>query len=114
MGSPAEQIRQDLEADRRRLQQNAGEAAALIQAELRAALGTPYPPASRPGQIPHLRSGALQASAYATAASAPGRITITVGATAPHAEAVSRLRPFIEPTMERIGSAVEETLFKGL
>lgn len=47
--------------------QRAHVAAAVLEHNVKTRLGTPYPPASRPGQPPHRRTGALQRSVHATA-----------------------------------------------
>jgi hypothetical protein len=108
-------IHQDLADNDRRVRDNAQKAAALAQTALREALGVQGPPASRPGQIPHRRSGELQRSAYARVArSGPEGATVEIGATAPHAARVAVTRPFIEPTMARIRPAFEAELFRDL
>ena len=97
------------------MRRNAEEAAGLIQEELRSALDVPYPPASRPGSIPHRRSGRLRAGAYAsTMQGAPGHVVIVVGDDAPHAEHVEKTRPFIEPTLDRLDPQIQEALFRGI
>ena len=47
--------------------QRAQVAATVLERNVKSRLGTPYPPASRPGQPPHRRSGALQRGVQATA-----------------------------------------------
>jgi hypothetical protein len=42
-----------------RLQENLEEAARVISDQIESSITTPYPPASTPGQSPHLRTGRL-------------------------------------------------------
>jgi hypothetical protein len=115
MGQLSEIIARDLEDNDRRIRANADRAAALAQGALQKALGVQGPPASRPGQIPHRQTGALQRSAYAWVVPAgPDETVIEVGATAPHAAAVAATRPFIEPVMEQIRGEFEAILFRDL
>jgi hypothetical protein len=82
---------------------------------LREALGVQGPPASRPGEIPRRRTGALQRSAYARVVrSGAGETVIEVGDTAPHAAVVSRRRPFVGPVVDRIRPGVQAILFRDL
>lgn len=114
----SEIIRQDLDANDARVRRNAIEAAAFAQKSLRSALGTPYPPASRPGQVPHRRTGTLHRSAYARLVAdrsgGEGQVAIEVGATATHAAPLSRTRPFVPLVMQQIRPEFEAILLRDL
>lgn len=97
---------------RRQLERNAVAGAALIDRELKATLGRQGSRGvhSSPGQPPFRQSGEHQASAFARAEG----LTIVCGAAAPHARHVARLRPFIDPTLDRIRAQLDATLTRDL
>jgi hypothetical protein len=70
---------------------NGKEAAAFVQARLKDRLNTPYPPASRPGEFPHRRSGRLQREAYAVSGVVGSSVVITVAMPTPYAEPLHRM-----------------------
>jgi hypothetical protein len=64
------------------------DAGETLVAEIRQEIGTPYPPASKPGTPPHLRTGELRDKMDSQVVSnvSGGRITLTVENTAKHAQ----------------------------
>ena len=60
-------------------------AAAAVEKQVHDRLGTPYPPASRPGEPPARRTGALQRSIKGTVSSIARRLRVTVSVAAPYA-----------------------------
>lgn len=114
MASLADQVRADLARFRAQAERNLQDAAELLDEGLKETLGTPYPPASRPGAAPRRRTGDLQRLSIAKAN--PGSGTITLSNSAEHAkylrDGTSRMapRPWEEITLDRLGSQVEEIL----
>jgi hypothetical protein len=76
-------------------------AAAAGERQVKARIADPFPPASRPGQPPKRRTGALQRSVLGTVRLLTRRIRVTLSAAAPHAiylqRGTSRMarRPFL-------------------
>jgi hypothetical protein len=68
------------------LQGRAQRAVNIIVGDTQRRISTPYPPASLPGQPPHLRSGRLFRSVSGDVRSTKSTITATVRATAPYAD----------------------------
>lgn len=99
-------IPQRMAGRRRQIAANLHAIAKLIQDETRRELDVAYPPASRPGESPHRRTGNLQRKQYAHADIRTQ--TIEVGNTAPYAQdliesgrawqrkVIDRLRPQID------------------
>jgi hypothetical protein len=76
------------------------EAGRQIVAEVRASMPFAEGP-SRVGEPPHSHTGRLAASTNAYAAMDGDRPTLVLEAFAPYAGYVARLRPFLEPVLER-------------
>lgn len=96
-------------------------AAEFLVGQIRKALNQPYPPASRPGQPPHKRTGILASSIAYEIHRAGDRITATVGSHVAYArrlelgfvgtDAAGRNynqapRPFIRPTTKANAAAI--------
>jgi HK97 gp10 family phage protein len=76
---------------------------------IRDSLSQPYPPASKPGEIPHRRSGRLMAAVTATVEEQGDQIRVKWGNTAPYSgfleSGTGRMaaRPFIRPASAHLG-----------
>jgi hypothetical protein len=95
----------EIEAEFRRGLEDAG---AREAEAVRESLGTPYPPASKPGEPPHLRTGRLRAS-VGSEVSGGGQdegLTLTISATAPYAKQLEPVRPFLQPALERLAGGL--------
>lgn len=65
-------------------------AAPALEAQVKARLGTPFPPASAPGQPPHRRTGALQRGVHATARLLNNRVRVSLTVLASYARFLQR------------------------
>jgi hypothetical protein len=101
-----------------------------LRDQVRADVSTPFPPASSPGEPPHLRSGDYQASVVSVvAASVSGKsITGRVGSDSPYARrlefgfvGVDSLgrnynqapRPHLRPALERMKRRIGKVIAQG-
>ena len=103
------------ESLRTRLQGNLVAAANVWNAEAERVLGTPYPPASRPGQPPRKRTGKLMRQTRAVAAASSLTIqiiTTAVGKWLDGGTARIRPRPFINLITRRAAPAMRRALHR--
>lgn len=88
-------------------------AATEITQQIKARVGTPYPPASRPGQPPHRRTGRLQRSVGGNTILSGNRLIVTHFATAFHAPFMQlgtrhiRPRPFLFYTQAQLARLMQ-------
>lgn len=98
---------------KRRLAENAREAAELIHRELQATLGVSAPGPSRPGDPPHKHAGRVQASVSCVYDDASRAIVIRQGRVAgylDHGTSKMPARPWREPTLARVRPKIAEIL----
>jgi len=102
----------DLEKE---LQKNMEQAADYLAQKTQEAIATPYPPASSPGNPPHLRSGDLQRSvhpvlmpnSFKVVADMPYALMLEFGTSKMAA------RPFLRPTFEKEKDTVTKIMTEG-
>lgn len=71
-----------------------------IERDIKKRLDKPFPPASRPGQSPHKRTGRLQRSVIATAGNGTIRVrTVNYGLFLEKPRDISKSRPFVAPVL---------------
>jgi hypothetical protein len=98
---------------RQQVTQNGKEAAMLLQVKVRDELGRPYPPASRPGQAPAMRTGRLREETYAVSEVIGKSIVITLASPTPYASYLAASgRVWLRPVIEDNRDQVEEIMLR--
>lgn len=93
-----------LEAEFREVLEAAG---AREEATIKASLGTDAPPASKPGEVPHRRTGELQAGiGHAVGGDIDAGLDLEMTCSATHGKYLEPSRPFMAPALDRLKASL--------